>query len=253
MFRFGLGTLLLLVTFFCVWLAFQVNRARVTKRVIDAVEESGGEVFFVHQKTGPDGIDPSLELRRPAWLRKLVGDEFFLEVTYIRFTSRITDSDLSRLCPILKRLPDLPELALDHAENLSDIGPLRELHNVHRLYVHHGVNITDVRALARLTNLQTLGLYRCTKLTDIAVLKELSSLKELRLYECENLSDISVLGGLASLQILELNRCPISDIRVLKGLTNLQQLYLHETRVSGADAEDLQNALPNCRLDVRNP
>ena len=93
--RFSVSTLILLVTVLCVWLGVQANRARNTRLAIDAVEDLGGQVRYVHEWPKNGGYDPQAKLPGPTWLRELVGEEYFVDVaTIIFWGNQITDDDL---------------------------------------------------------------------------------------------------------------------------------------------------------------
>ena len=62
------------------------------------------------------------------------------------------------------------------------------------------------------------------------------------------LSDVSPLTGLTSLKKLYLNGTQVSDVSPLAGLTNLEQLHLGKTPVTEGAVEQLQKALPKCRI-----
>ena len=46
--QFSLGTMFVVVTVLCVWLAVQVHRARELKSAVAAVEALGGKVVYRH-------------------------------------------------------------------------------------------------------------------------------------------------------------------------------------------------------------
>jgi len=47
--RFTLRTLLVLVTVFCIWLAWQVDRARKQQRAVDRILALGGDASYAHE------------------------------------------------------------------------------------------------------------------------------------------------------------------------------------------------------------
>ena len=147
-FRFGLSTLMLLITVFCVWMGVQVNRARDTRLAIDAIEELGGEVYYVHERTKSGIYVRKAELPGPAWLREFIGDEYFVDVANIAFSSsRITDDDLEQLCTHLTKIRELRWLYFDDCHNLSDISVLQRLSNLQRLVLCECDNLSDISAL----------------------------------------------------------------------------------------------------------
>ncbi len=85
-FRYSLRTFLVILTLFAVWLGVQVHRARQTRLAIDAIEELRGQINYVHERitSGGFGFDSSAKLPGPAWLRELIGNEYFLDVSIIQ-------------------------------------------------------------------------------------------------------------------------------------------------------------------------
>ena len=106
--------------------------------------------------------------------------------------------------------------------------------------------------LKGLTQLQTLDL-NGTKVTD-AGLMHLIGLPRLDFLSLANtaVSDagLAQLNGLPRLQTLNLIGTQVTDAGLarLKELTKLQSLELHATKVTDAGVEDLQKALPNCKI-----
>ena len=106
--------------------------------------------------------------------------------------------------------------------------------------------------LKGLTQLQTLDL-NGTKVTD-AGLMHFIGLPRLDYLSLANtaVSDagLAQLNGLTRLRILNLIGTQVTDAGLarLNGLTKLQMLELHATKVTDAGVEDLQKALPNCKI-----
>jgi hypothetical protein len=78
--QFSLGTMFIVVAQLCVWMAVKVNRAHALRRALDHVERLGGNVVFDHQLLDGVELDTTAEPPGPAWLRQLLGDEYFVEV-----------------------------------------------------------------------------------------------------------------------------------------------------------------------------
>ena len=113
----------------------------------------------------------------PGWLRKLMGDEWFIEVEHANCGSGTTDAELERLVeewPRLRKLwlfeTKITDAGLDHLKGLTQLQDL-ELHKA---------RITDagLKQLKGLTQLRELELYG-TKITD-AGLVHLRGLTNLR-------------------------------------------------------------------------
>ena len=111
--RFSLRTLLVVMTVLCVWLGFKVNAARRQKEAVEALLESGNfEVYYDYQcspvpgQPGDYNIDGEALPHGPAWLRKLLGDDFFCNVVglqYLRQPRGVAESCFAQIA----RLPDL--------------------------------------------------------------------------------------------------------------------------------------------------
>ena len=100
--------------------------------------------------------------------------------------------------------------------------------------------------LAGMENLTTLSLSKCG-LTDLSFLSGMTKLTTLYLPE-NAISDLSVLSGLTSLRTLYLDNNPLVDLAPLAALPSLSTLSLKGVSVADYVLEDLQNALPNCRI-----
>jgi hypothetical protein len=120
-FQFGIRTLLVLtavVAWPFSWLAVNMKRAREQKESV-AVGRLDGFVGYAwaYDNHTPDGKWLSnAQPPEPAWLRNLLGDDFFSDVVFLCIL-HATDSDLAQL----KRLKHLQGLALDHTQ-ITDVG-----------------------------------------------------------------------------------------------------------------------------------
>jgi internalin A len=173
----------------------------------------------------------------PAWLRRLLGDDFFVNVVSVWVG---TDAEME----YLKHLDHLDVLLIgDPSVALNGQG-----------YVAPNPEATDagmanLKTLTRLRRLAILG----TKVTD-AGLKNLVELKQLQTL---NLTGIRVTdGGLESLKslnqlrALHLGISTITDagLEHLKGLQQLRYLDVSHTAVTDDGVQKLQQALPNCEI-----
>jgi hypothetical protein len=187
-FQFSLRSLLIFTLLCAVgsaWVAQRMERKRQEREAVDAIRGIGGTVEYDYTGAEPPG---------PAWLRRLLGDNFFSEVIGVQ-------------------LPGDYSLRL----GFDGFGP------------SHGATDADLKCLSKLPNLRSLGL-RATNITD-------DGLKELI--------------GLTHLERLDLQHTDTGDAGLarLKTLTELQVVDLSNTRVSDAGVKDLQQALPNCKIE----
>lgn len=112
----------------------------------------------------------------------------------------------------------------------------------------------DLRHLQSFPRLNHLVLKNCRQITD-AGLGELSGLANLQyLYLNDTpITDAGLvhLAGLASLERLSLAHTQVTGpgLLQLSGLTKLDYLYLYSTRIPPDGVEEIQKALPKCRIN----
>jgi hypothetical protein len=92
-FQFRLASLFLLLTVAAVWFGWQSNRARLQREIVAVIEAAGGAVAYSHQDTLPGGYshDPP---SGPAWLRRLIGNEYFQEVAFVNLNNATISDEL---------------------------------------------------------------------------------------------------------------------------------------------------------------
>lgn len=139
-FRYSLRTLLLVITAFAISLGILTNRARKQEAAVVALESLGGHVSYDYQER--DGLVPDRNAvpAEPAWLRRLVGDHFFVTVTRVLLLINhgIENEDLRHLA----ELPNLRKVYI-YSNNIDDHGlkHLRKCTDLEFLYL--GIPITD--------------------------------------------------------------------------------------------------------------
>jgi hypothetical protein len=164
--------------------------------------------------------------------------------------NNITDVSLNHL----EGLKSLEELRLTRTgitdKGLSHLLKLNSLKNLDISYM----DITD-DGLSRLKELKSLEELRVagTDITDTG-LKEIAELPNLRLLHIfyteitdEGLKHLVSLPSLEDLALIE-TRITDQGVISLREMTSLKFLVLEDTEISDAAAEELQRALPNCRI-----
>jgi hypothetical protein len=134
---FSLRTLFILLTLFAVWTATIVNRAREQREAVKAIEALGGAVVYDWQgppgsrlgKTGPPA---------PAWLRQLVGDDYFQQATSVNFARLFADTPGGYIEP-------LPHLRDEDIKAL--IPSLRQLRRLESIWTFNDVSAATLREL----------------------------------------------------------------------------------------------------------
>ena len=128
--------------------------------------------------------------------------------------------------------PHPQEKAIAAIEALGGAAEIDENGTVVRVGFYEGTKVTDAGLvhLKGLTSLQYLGISDNTKITDAGLVH---------------------LKGLTELQSLNLGLTKVTDAGLahLKGLTSLKKLWLYNTKVTAAGVKQLQQALPNCKID----
>ncbi len=209
----------------CSWLAVEMKKAREQH---DAVEEIGDSAGWVGYDFEEDSAPTLAEPRGPAWLRNLLGGDFFNNVVDAGLDGPDTDAQMKHL----KGLPQLHKL---------DLG---------------GPQITDagLKHLAGLTHLQVLGLDHDTQISDAGwqCLGGLNQLQELRVGPRLTDAGLKHLAGLTQLQVLVLDDTQISDVGLqrLGGLNQLQELRVCGTIVTGAGLKHLTGLSQLRKLDL---
>ncbi len=111
---FSLRTFFVLLTAFAVWLGLVVKRAREQAEAVEAIQSLGGLVVYDwHLLLSPDpsgnyNPEPEELKEGPAWLQRIVGDDYFQEV--VRAELFFSEDKVLESIPHLKRLPRLKEV-----------------------------------------------------------------------------------------------------------------------------------------------
>jgi hypothetical protein len=228
--RFSLRALFVWVTILTVWLGVLSYRVQRMNAAIAAIRAAHGGISYECRYGPGRGNSSDVKPRGPAWLRSLIGDDFFVDVYTVDFRNiRVRPEPLL----VLRSFPRLRQL------NLCET-PTR-----------------DLTALAELTTLQWLNL-QSTQIDD-GQLRHLAGLAGLT---CLMLDDTQItdagLAHLAKLERLEylwLTNTKITDegLSNLLGLGSLKQLDVGRTKVTEAGARMFQQSLPNCAVKFDSP
>ncbi len=224
-FQFSLRTLLVGVTLLavaCAWLGKRIELKRQERATKEAIVKSGGLVGYDYQVNGTEPPGPE-------WLQLVLGENFFSEIESVSFyfgRGKVTDVETANLRELTNlQLLDLSETSVSDAglANLKQLFQLRDLNLA-------GTKVTGagLRDLKGLSKLETLAFHR-TDVGDAGLenLKELTNLHHLYLQET-HVTDAGLIH--------------------LRGLSQLKYLDLRKTEVTGEGVNDLQKALPNCRI-----
>lgn len=183
-FQFSLRLLFVLTAAVAIpfsWLAVEMKWAREQKEAAEALIKLGGQVQYDYRfrYESESLVMPTTNttLDVPAWLRQVLGDDFFCDVTYIELAyKQVTNADLQHLTA----LKQLQHLNLWHS-TITDTG-LEHLEGMNQLQWLGlaGAEITDggLKRLEVLKQLRWLWLQK-NAITD-GGLEHLEKLKELK-------------------------------------------------------------------------
>jgi len=152
--RFSIRSLLVVVTLIAICLAWSVYPVLRQRRAASFVERLGGYVVYDYQFSNDGRFQRTPNTIVPAWMRKLLGDDWFSRIRVVFDDTHATDDDLERIM----HLADLRELQLDKT-NVTDAG-MRHLKDSRQLICVAITNtpVTDAgfRELKQLPNLREL-------------------------------------------------------------------------------------------------
>jgi len=226
-FQFSIRSLLLLtvaVAIPCSWLAVDVQQATKQKEAVEALKKMDVTV-------GYSEVSDSFGYLRgdrpgPAWVRKLVGDAFFLSPGLLFFGKDRATIDLERLTV----LDQVSVVCFDRNQ------------------------VTDVEGeyLLRLNKLHDLFLTNA-EITD-AAWEKTGSLKQLRKLVLYNVTatntSLQCLGKIQQLEHIAFYNVPLTDadLEKLAGMDHLRTLELLNTQVTTAGIARLQETLPTLTI-----
>jgi hypothetical protein len=253
-YQFSLRTLLVvtaIVAVACGWLGSKIEQRRRQRDALATLAKLGDNALAAYDFQ----LNGSTEgPRGPAWLRSLLGENFFSEVVgaQVQLVQDAERADAGLACiGEFRKLETLTLLGTRVSErgaaNLSRLTSLR-------LLGLGKTGLTDNLAacLRDMTKLEELDLWR-TNVSDAGLLnlKDMHELNELSL-NGTNVDDAGMecLANLRQLKVLRLSGTKVTNagLQHLKGLTGLVHLELVDTNVTEAGIADLQKTLPNCKI-----
>jgi hypothetical protein len=250
--QYSLRTLLFFVTFcavVCSWCAVKMQQARNQQEAVEAIRRLGGSVRYDYEGDAETAEKPP---PGPAWLRGLVGVDFLANVVEASLDRpQIKDADLGNL----KGLRHLQGLSLAGTK-ISDTGlmHLRGFSDLQALSLA-GTQVSDAGLiqLNEMTRLQGLSLLN-TRITDAGLvhLRKMTNLQALSLAGTRVTDGgLRLVKELIHIRELHLDNTRISDTGLghLRDMKQLRYLRLVNTRVTRQGIRQLQQALPDCRVD----
>ncbi len=285
-FRLSLRAFMVLVLVAGAVLGWKANRARAQRRAVAAIRAVNGNVAYDFQYTGDDVLtpkpfSPSKGPSAPKWLRNLLGDEYFQEVTMVTFRSPVSDDILPSIATLdhlvqlsltgeeigdpamtqVAKLPRLKSLTLARS-SVTDAGltHLAAARRLQRLAIHGAAGVTDagMTSLAGLPDLRSVEIFLAPNLTARGLKNlgpRLAGLETLILYET-GLSDegMACLDDCRKLKVVSLSNANIGDAGFahFRNMDSLKQLVVSTTNVTDEGLASLRG-LKNLRsLSIAN-
>jgi internalin A len=262
-------TLMLFILLVASWLAWTIHRERSQRQAVGTLRQNGAIVLYDYEALGRMKV-PTARHSAPMWLWRILGDDFFQNVTYVNLTPavnhryQLADHDLAPL----DSLGRLEELNLSDAP-ITDVGlaHLKGLTNLRRLFLINSprpmaprLRVTDagLASLAGMTRLQELDLFGLgIRDAGMAHLAGMSDLQELGLMH-SGVTGVGLveLGRMTKLIKLRLAETPLTDegLANLPALPSLQELWLYRTKTTDAGLAHLTRfaTLRTLRLGLEN-
>ncbi len=197
----------------------------------------------------------------PAWLRKLIGDDYFRTAVQVQIAPSDEDAAKAAINAIAN-LPTIRCVSLivwkrDSKIQDSVLAPLGRLTRLERLSLRdtqvsgvflsqlsnpagmiqlgitglvHDIDDAAMAQIGKMTNLEVSGFLNCNRVTDagLAQLSKLTSLKELSLQYFGRITD--------------------AGLKHLAGLNRLTDFLVAHSRVTANGIRELQKSLPNAKI-----
>lgn len=252
----SLRMLLLLILVAALGLGWRVDKARRQRLAVAQVEKYNGHVRFDYEYADGKEI-PDAQPKGPRWLRRILGDDYFREVSRVIYADQpLSDATLAPLADLsgveeLRFLagfyhgnapvdppPGLERLTESGLSRLEGLARLRRLE-------FHGMELTGsmLRHFRHSTQLEELSIFEGDAveggITDEGMppLGAMPRLRVLSLW-CHRItgSCLGPLRGSRSLEELQFYGSPLSDagFENIGTITNLKDLYLNQVYVTVA-------------------
>lgn len=130
---------------------------------------------------------------------------------------------------------------------------ISSLDGVEKLIALDYLNLSEnkITNLGQLSTLQQLSVLIISdnELKDLRGIEKLTNLTDLYIDGNEKITDIDQLSKLTNLKVLIMGRTGVTDLSALYELKDLEVLDLTDTKISEDTLKQLQEKLPNCRIE----
>ena len=279
-FRLSLRAFMVIVLVTGGIMGWKANLAHSQRRAVEAIMAINGRVVYDFQNSGndvltPTPMSPRKEPSAPKWLRNVLGDEYFQEVTMVIISSAVSDEILPTIAKLdhlvtlslnmsklddsalaqVAKFPSLQSLSLSHAA-VTDAGIayLAGARKLRRLGIFGGAGVTDagMASLAGLSDLKSLEILGAPKLTALGLKNlgpTLANLETLVVYQTALTDEgMACLDNCRKLKILSLSSAKIGDAGFahFRNMKSLKTLVVGSTEVTDEGLASLRG-LKNLR------
>jgi hypothetical protein len=223
-FRFGMRTLLLVLTLAAVWLGLTMQAVRTQRAAVAQLQAANGSLLYDYQSNGVASWSRTAQPLGPQWLRRLIGPEYFDKPVLASVTPHVRSDDWVQA---VNNLPTLKRLHLSGGnvtdESIQRMTPSSALSELHVRYAQ--LSAEGVASLEKFPNLRRLDL------SGPAVTDEV----------------VARLVALPSLVDLGLENTAASDasVSVLVKLPRLRRVMVFGNRLTETGVEKLQHERPD--------
>ena len=132
-YQYSLRSLMLVVLFASLgmsWYAVRMQRARQQKEAIEEIRKFGGYAVYDYRVEQFGTPLPHASPPEPAWLRDLLGEDFFSTAVYVSFSPSSNDAGLAHLNGFTKlqtldlTLTQVTDAGLEHLKGLTRLETL---------------------------------------------------------------------------------------------------------------------------------
>ncbi|MGA2254797.1 MAG: hypothetical protein ABSG53_09060 [Thermoguttaceae bacterium] len=256
-FQFGIRSLLVMAVAVAItssWFGAEMRQAKEQRKKVETFNRLTGDANYDWQVDRHGNRLPNAQPSQPAWLRDLLGDDFFAEVVSVHATYR-GDAEVVQL-KAWKHLRILSLTKTDLTDTgLACIAGLSQLQNL--CFSSKRVTDAGLAHIPRLTKLETLC-FANTEVTDggLAHIARLNRLQTL-FFSGPNVTDAGLanIAGLTQLHDLSVYDAKVTDAGLahIARLPKLQILWLYNTQVTDVGVAKLQKSLPNCEIHWQPP
>lgn len=257
--RFRFRTLLVVFTVLSIWIGSVTNQARRQKRSIAAITAAGGKVRYGDEgdrwirRYGRANLTPDNreESGGTAWLRSVLGDEYFPNVAGVTYFARLNADAIAASIGNLRTV----EILYVGDTDLSDDGvhSLRDLKGMKWIdVISTEISDESLKVFARWKQLEVLELSNATNVTDagMAHLRGMKNLRVLALGDLEIDDGVKYLRELPQLESLALEYGHLTDVGLghLTDHPSLTYIDVRGTFVTEEAVAAFVKANPTCEL-----